>query len=341
MEKIEKNLDWQSLGFNYYRTEWNVRYSYCDGKWSEMELSDSEYFPMHISAACLHYGLEVFEGLKAFRGVDGKIRLFRADASAARMQSSARKLCLPVPTTEMFIEGCKEVVRRNLDFVPPYGHSASLYLRPLLIGTNPVLGVKAASEAMLIIFSSPVGAYFKEGLMPITAVIDRSQDRAAPRGTGDVKVGGNYASSILSGANAHALGHANVLYLDTSERKYIEEFGAANFFGVRDGKYITPKSGSILPSITNSSLRQLARNLGLEVEERQVPVEELELFDECAACGTAAFVSPVTKIVDLQTDKVYSFGDNIGEYSQKLFDALQDIQYGRTEDPYGWTIIVE
>ena len=342
MEKIEKNLDWESLGFNYYRTEWNVRYCYRDGKWSEMELSDSEYFPMHISAACLHYGLEVFEGLKAFRGVDGKIRIFRAEASAARMQSSAAKLCLPVPTTEMFIEGCKEVVRRNLDFVPPYGTgSSSLYLRPLLIGTNPVLGVKAATEAMLIIFSSPVGAYFKEGLLPISAVIDRDQDRAAPRGTGDVKVGGNYASSILSGARAHSMGYANVLYLDTHERKYIEEFGAANFFGVRDGKYITPKSGSILPSITNNSLRQLARNLGLEVEERPVPIEELELFDECGACGTAAFISPVTKIVDLQTEKVYSFGDKIGEYSQKLFDALQDIQYGRAEDPYGWTITVE
>ena len=340
MEKIEKNLDWSSLGFAYYRTEWNARYYYRNGKWSEMELSDSEYFQIHISAACLHYGLELFEGLKAFRCADGKIRMFRPDENAARLQASARKVCLPVPTTEMIIDACAEVVRRNVDFVPPYGTGASLYLRPLLIGTNAVLGVKAATEAMLIVFASPVGAYFKEGLQPIAAVIDRDQDRAAPRGTGDVKVGGNYASSILSGARAHELGYANVLYLDTLERKYIEEFGAANFFGIRDGKYITPKSGSILPSITNKSLRQIAPLFGLEVEERRVPVEELELFDECGACGTAAVISPVTKIVDLQTEKVYTFGTGIGEYSHKMYDYLQDIQFGRIEDRFGWMVEV-
>ena len=341
MGQIEKNLDWSSLGFNYYRTEWNARFHYRDGHWSEMEMSDSEYFPMHISAACLHYGLELFEGLKAFRGADGGIRLFRVDENAARLQSSARRLCLPVPTTEMLIEACSEVVRRNVDFVPPYGTGASLYLRPLLIGTNPVLGVKAATEAMLIVFASPVGAYFRDGLRPISAVIDRDQDRAAPRGTGDVKVGGNYASSILSGARAHGLGYSNVLYLDTHERKYIEEFGAANFFGIRDGKYITPKSGSILPSITNKSLRQIAPTLGLEVEERKVPVEELELFDEVGACGTAAVISPVMKIVDLQTQKEYSYGDQIGRYSQEMYDILQDIQYARAADPYGWMLEVE
>lgn len=341
MGKIEKNLDWSSLGFAYHRTEWNARYYYRGGKWSEMELSDSEYFQIHISAACLHYGLELFEGLKAFRCADGSIRMFRPDENAARLQASARKVMLPVPSTEMILNACAEVVRRNVDYVPPYGTGASLYLRPFLIGTNAVLGVKAATEAMLVVFASPVGAYFKEGLQPISAVIDRDQDRAAPRGTGDVKVGGNYASSILSGARAHELGYANVLYLDTCERRYIEEFGAANFFGIRDGKYVTPKSNSILPSITNKSLRQLAADMGLTVEERQVPVEELELFDECGACGTAAVISPVQKIVDMQTGKVYTFGDGVGEYSRKLFDMLQDIQYGRTPDPYGWTVEVE
>lgn len=342
MAKVEKNLDWASLGFNYYRTEWNARYHFRDGKWSDMEVSDSEYFPMHISAACLHYGLELFEGLKAFRSVDGRVRLFRVDENAARLQSSARRLCLPVPTTEMIVDACVEVVRRNLDFVPSAETGASLYLRPLLFGTNPVLGVKPATEASLIVFASPVGPYFKEGFRPITAVIDRGQDRAAPRGTGDVKVGGNYASSIMSGANAHQQGYASVLYLDTVERKYIEEFGAANFYGIRDGKYITPKSHSILPSITNKSLRQLALSLGLEVEERPVPVEELELFEECGACGTAAAISPVSKIVDLQTDKVYTFGDGgVGKYSQLLFDTLQDLQYGRIPDPYGWMLDIE
>ncbi|MCH5330182.1 MAG: branched-chain amino acid aminotransferase [Alistipes sp.] len=341
MAEIEKNLEWESLGFNYYRTEWNARFYYRDGAWSEMELSDSEYFPMHISAACLHYGLEIFEGLKAFRGIDGRIRMFRPEENAARMQSSAAKLCLPAPTTEMFVNACAEIVRRNPDFVPPYGTGASLYLRPLLIGTNPVLGVKPATEATFIVFASPVGAYFREGLRPISAVIDRDQDRAAPRGTGDVKVGGNYASSILSGSRAHGLGHSNVLYLDTHERKYIEEFGAANFFAVRGNTYITPKSNSILPSITNKSLRELAPTLGLEVEERPVSIEELESFDEVGACGTAAVISPVTKLIDIQTGRIYSYGDHIGRYSQKMFDALQDIQYGRVEDKFGWMVDVE
>ena len=336
-----ENLDWASLGFNYRKTDWNVRFYYCDGKWSDMELCDSEYINMHMSAACLHYGLELFEGLKAFRGADGKIRLFRVDENAKRLQSSARKLCLPVPTEKMFIDACCEVVRRNERFVPPYGTGASLYLRPLLIGTNPVLGVKAATEATLIVFASPVGAYFKEGIKPIKVVVDREQDRSAPRGTGDVKVGGNYASSILSGERAHQLGYSNVLYLDPVERKYIEECGAANFFGIRDGLYVTPKSTSILPSITNKSLRRLAEDLGLKVEERRVPVDELAQFTECGACGTAAVISPICKIVDLDTDKVYDFGDRVGEYSQKMYTMLQDIQYGRAEDKYGWTTVIE
>ena len=336
-----ENLDWASLGFNYRKTDCNARFYFRDGKWSDMEICESEYINMHMSAACLHYGLELFEGLKAFRGVDGKIRLFRVDENAKRLQSSARKLCLPVPTEKMFIDACCEVVRRNERFVPPYGTGASLYLRPLLIGTNPVLGVKAATEAMLIIFASPVGAYFKEGIKPIKVVVDREQDRSAPRGTGDVKVGGNYASSILSGEHAHQLGYSNVLYLDSVERKYIEECGAANFFGIRDGLYVTPKSTSILPSITNKSLRQLAADLGLKVEERQVPVDELARFTECGACGTAAVISPICKIVDLDTKKEYDFGDTVGEYSQKMYNMLQDIQYGRAEDKYGWTTIVE
>ncbi|MBP3483421.1 MAG: branched-chain amino acid aminotransferase [Alistipes sp.] len=336
-----ENLDWGALGFDYRKTDFNARFYYRDGKWSDMEICDSEYINMHMSAACLHYGLELFEGLKAFRGKDGKVRLFRVKDNALRMQSSARRLCLPVPTVDMFVDACCEVVRRNERFIPPYGTGASLYLRPLLIGTNAVLGVKAATEAMLVIFASPVGAYFKEGLKPISVIIDREQDRAAPRGTGDVKVGGNYASSILSGSHAHERGYSNVLYLDTVERKFIEECGAANFFGIRDGKYITPKSGSILPSITNKSLRVLAADLGLEVEERPVSIEELSTFSECGACGTAAVISPIGKIVDMQTDDVYDYGTEVGEYSQKMFNTLQDIQYGRAEDKYGWCTVVE
>lgn len=335
------NLDWASLGFNYTKTDCNVRCSFKDGKWGELEVSESEYIPMHISAACLHYGLELFEGLKAFRGVDGKVRLFRAEENAKRMQASARKLCLPEPSIELFVEACEEVIRRNTQFIPPYGTDASFYLRPLLIGSNAVLGVRPATEAMLVVFGTPVGAYFKEGIKPISVLLDREFDRAAPRGTGEVKVGGNYASSIYSGDRAHKAGFSNVLYVDAAERKYIEECGAANFFGIKNGCYVTPKSGSILPSITNKSLRELAAHLGLTVEERQVPIEELSTFAEAGACGTAAVISPIGKIVDMQTGDIYNYGNEVGEWSMRLYNALRDIQYGRAEDTFGWTRIVE
>ena len=334
-------MDWSALGFEYHPTDWNARCTSRNGVWGEVEWTQSEYMTMHISAGCLHYGLEIFEGLKAFRGVDGKIRLFRADENARRMISSAERLCLAAPSVEQFVDICAEVVRRNLRFVPPYESGASLYLRPLLIGTNPFLGVKPALESTFIVFASPVGPYFKGGIAPIDVVIDRGQDRAAPRGTGDVKVGGNYASSMLSGYQAHRSGYSNVLYLDAVERKYIEEFGAANFFAVRGNTYITPASGSVLPSVTNKSLRRLATDMGMTVEERRIPVEELSEFDEAAACGTAAVVAPIGKVIDLQTNKIYDFGNKVGPYSLKLFNTLQDIQYGRTEDPYGWTTVVE
>lgn len=336
-----ENIDWNNLGFDYVKTDFNARYYYKDGKWSEMEITSDEYIKMHMSTTCLHYGLEAFEGLKAFRGVDGKVRIFRMDENAKRMQSSARKLCLPEPTVEMFTSACYEVVKRNIHFVPPYESGASLYLRPVIFGTKVGLGVKASHEAMLIIFCSPVGPYFKGGMKPIKVVIDREQDRAAPRGTGDIKAGGNYASSILSGEKAHDLGYSNVMYLDAAEHKYIEECGAANFFGIRDGLYVTPKSPSILPSITNKSLRQLAEDMGLKVEERHIPVEELGLFDEAGACGTAAVISPIESIYDLDTGKMVTYGKKVGKYSLELYTQLQDIQYGRREDKYGWCVVVE
>lgn len=332
--------DWGSLGFNYLKTDFNARYSFKDGRWSDMEITQDEYVPVHMSASCLHYGTALFEGLKAFRGVDGRVRLFRVADNARRLISSAERLRLPVPTEQMIVDACIEVVRRNERFIPPYETGASLYLRPVMFGTSAGLGVKPATEAMLIIFCSPVGPYFKGGIKPIRVAIDRVQDRAAPHGTGDVKVGGNYASSLMSGEKAHANGYSNVMYLDAAEHKYIEECGAANFFGIRDGKYITPKSHSILPSITNKSLRQLAQEFGLEVEERPVPVEELAEFDECGACGTAAVISPIGYIYDMQTGKSYEFGSEVGKFSLRLYNALQDIQYGRVEDKYGWCTIV-
>lgn len=335
-----ENVDWSALGFSYYKTDFNVRYTFVDGKWSEMEVTDDEYIKMHMSAYCLHYGIELFEGLKAFRGVDGKVRLFRVEENAKRLRASAERLCLPVPSIEMIVDACVEVVKRNERFIPPYGTGASLYLRPVMFGTTAGLGVKPSQDALLIVYCSPVGAYFKEGIKPISVVIDRGQDRAAPRGTGDVKVGGNYAASLLSGERAHRLGYSNVVYLDAAEHKYIEECGAANFFGIKNGKYITPKSPSVLPSITNKSLRQLAADMGLAVEERHIPVEELDTFEECGACGTAAVISPIGKIFDLQTEKKYDYGTQVGATCMKLYTQLQDIQYGRAEDKYGWCTIV-
>ena len=305
-----------------------------------MVVTDDEYIRMHMSASCLHYGIELFEGLKAFRGVDGKVRLFRVRDNAERLRSSAERLCLPVPTVDMVVDACIEVVKRNERFIPPYGSGASLYLRPVMFGTTAGLGVRPAKDALLIVYCSPVGAYFKEGIKPILVAVDREQDRAAPRGTGDVKVGGNYAASLLSGENAHKLGYSNVMYLDAAEHKYIEECGAANFFGIKEGKYITPKSTSVLPSITNKSLRQLAREMGLEVEDRQIPVEELATFEECGACGTAAVISPIGKVFDMQTNVVYDFGMKVGEKSLALYNKLQDIQYGRAEDKYDWCTVV-
>lgn len=335
-----ENVDWSALGFSYYKTDFNVRYTFVDGKWSEMEVTDDEYIKMHMSAYCLHYGIELFEGLKAFRGVDGKVRLFRVEENAKRLRASAERLCLPVPSIEMIVDACVEVVKRNERFIPPYGTGASLYLRPVMFGTTAGLGVKPSQDALLIVYCSPVGAYFKEGIKPISVVIDRGQDRAAPRGTGDVKVGGNYAASLLSGERAHRLGYSNVVYLDAAEHKYIEECGAANFFGIKNGKYITPKSPSVLPSITNKSLRQLAADMGLTVEERHISVEELDTFEECGACGTAAVISPIGKIFDLQTEKKYDYGTQVGDTCMKLYTQLQDIQYGRAEDKYGWCTIV-
>lgn len=334
-------MDWSALGFDYTRTDCNVRYTFSGGKWSAMEVTSDEYIRMHMSASCLHYGIELFEGLKAFRGKDGKVRLFRVADNARRLRSSAERLCLPLPTMEMIVDGCMEVVRRNEKFIPPYGTGASLYLRPVMFGTTAGLGVKPANDALLIIYASPVGAYFKEGIKPIKVALDREQDRAAPRGTGDIKAGGNYASSILSGEKAHDLGYSNVMYLDAAEHKYIEECGAANFFGIRDGLYVTPKSPSILPSITNKSLRQLAEDMGLKVEERHIPVEELDRFDEAGACGTAAVISPIESIYDLDTGKMVTYGKEVGKYSLELYTQLQDIQYGRREDKYGWCVVVE
>lgn len=336
-----ESIDWKNLGFGYSKTDYNVRCWYRDGKWGELEISDSEFLNIHMAATSLHYGQEAFEGLKAFRGKDGKIRVFRMIENARRMQRSARGIMMAEVPDELFSEVVKRTILLNERFVPPYDSGASLYIRPLLIGTGAQIGVKPTDEFLFMVFVMPVGPYFKEGFKPTDLVIYREYDRAAPLGTGKIKVGGNYAASLVAGHRAHSNGFSAVLYLDAKEKKYLDECGPANFFGIKKNKYITPRSSSILPSITNMSLRQLAADMGLEVEERQVPAEELAEFDEIGACGTAAVISPIKRVYDADLDKEYFYGTEPGKITLKLYEKLRGIQYGTEVDPYGWTEIIE
>jgi len=338
-----QNIDWANLKFGYMPTDYNVRCYYRNGKWGEIEVSSSEIINIHMAATALHYGQEAFEGMKAFRCPDGKIRAFRIKDNAERLQSTCRGILMPELPTELFEAMVKKVVKLNERFVPPYESGASLYIRPLLIGTGAQVGVHPANEYLFVIFVSPVGPYFKGGFATNDYVIIREYDRAAPLGTGRYKVGGNYAASLAANKMAHDAGYASEFYLDAKEKKYIDECGAANFFGIKDGKYITPKSSSILPSITNRSLQQLAKDLGMEVEVRPIPEEELSTFEEAGACGTAAVISPIRKIDDLENHKSYviSKDGKPGPWSEKLYTHLRAIQYGTEPDVHSWTTVIE
>lgn len=338
-----QNIDWANLKFGYMPTDYNVRCYYRNGKWGEIEVSSSEIINIHMAATALHYGQEAFEGMKAFRCPDGKIRAFRIKDNAERLQSTCRGILMPELPTELFEAMVKKVVKLNEHFVPPYESGASLYIRPLLIGTGAQVGVHPANEYLFVIFVSPVGPYFKGGFATNDYVIIREYDRAAPLGTGRYKVGGNYAASLAANKMAHDAGYASEFYLDAKEKKYIDECGAANFFGIKDGKYITPKSSSILPSITNRSLQQLAKDLGMEVEVRPIPEEELSTFEEAGACGTAAVISPIRKIDDLENHKSYviSKDGKPGPWSEKLYTHLRAIQYGTEPDVHDWTTVIE
>lgn len=333
-----KQIDWSNLGFGYFPTDYNVRCYYRDGKWGQLEVSSEKTINIHMAATCLHYGQEAFEGMKAFRGKDGRIRLFRADENAKRMRRSCEGIMMAPMPEELFLEAIDLVVKKNIDFVPPYESGASLYIRPIVIGLGEQVGVKPASEYLFLVFVTPVGPYFKEGFKPTPMAIMRGYDRAAPLGTGTIKVGGNYAASLKSGVIAHEKGYSAVLYLDAKEKKYIDECGPANFFGIKGNSYITPESTSILPSITNMSLIQIAQDLGMTVERRHVPVEELAEFDEAGACGTAAVISPIAHIDDLDNGKeyVYSKDGQAGPKSTQLYNTLRGIQYGDLEDKHGW-----
>lgn len=338
-----ENINWSELGFSYMKTNGNVRCEYHNGSWGSLEWHTEEYINMHMAATCLHYGQEAFEGLKAFRGVDGKIRIFRLEENAKRLASSCRGICMPELPEGLFEEAVIMAVKNNIDFIPPYGSGASLYIRPVLFGYTAQVGVNPAKDYMLIVFVTPVGPYFKGGFSTNPYVITRKYDRSAPLGTGIYKVGGNYAASLAAHQEAHDKGYSSEFYLDAKEKKYIDECGAANFFGIKDNTYITPESSSILPSITNKSLMQIAEDLGLKVERRPISIDELETFEEAGACGTAAVISPIQRLDDLDNNKSYVFSKDgkPGPVCTMLYNKLRAIQNGEAEDIHGWNTIVE
>ncbi len=338
-----ENIDWQNLKFGYIPTNYNERCYYRNGKWGEIEVSSETTLNIHMAATCLHYGQEAFEGLKAHGCKDGKVRIFRVKANAERLQTTCRGIMMPEVPTALFEEMVTKVVELNREFVPPYGHDASLYIRPLLIGTSAQVGVHPATEYMFMIFVTPVGPYFKGGFASSNYVIIREYDRAAPLGTGRYKIGGNYAASLVANNIAHEKGYSCEFYLDAKEKKYIDECGAANFFGIKNNTYITPKSSSVLPSITNNSLQQLAKDLGMKVEVRPIPEEELDTFEEAGACGTAAVISPIEKIDDLEMGKSYviSKDGKPGPLSTKLYHALRAIQLGEAPDTHNWVTVLD
>lgn len=336
----EKNIDWSSLGFGYVKTDYRYVSNFKDGKWDSGELTTDETVTLHESAGVLQYAQTCFEGMKAYRTVNGKVVCFRPDLNAQRMVDTCKRLEMPAFPIERFLDAVEQVVKANLDFVPPYGSGASLYLRPYMFGTNAVIGVKPAEEFQFRIFATPVGPYFKGGIKPISLRVP-DFDRAAPRGTGHVKAGLNYAMSLYPIVDAHNKGFNENMYLDSRTRTKVEETGGANIiFVTKDNTVVTPKSPSILPSITRRSLMYVAEHyLGLKAEEREIPFTEVKDFKECALCGTAAVLSPVGRVVNGDEEIVFGM-DKMGEITQKLYDTLTGIQLGRIEAPEGWIKVI-
>ena len=334
----KQNIDWSNLGFGYIPTGERYVANYKDGKWGEGFLTEDSMITMSECAGVLQYAQTVFEGLKAYTTQDGKIVVFRPDLNAKRLIDSCKRLEIPEVPEEMFLEAVEKVVKANADFVPPYGTGATLYIRPYVFGMNPVIGVKPADEYQFRVFTTPVGPYFKGGAKPITIKVS-DFDRAAPHGTGHIKAGLNYAMSLHAIVTAHAEGFDENMYLDAATRTKVEETGGANFlFITKDGKVVTPKSDSILPSITRRSLMYVAEHyLGLEVEQREVYFDEVKDFAECGLCGTAAVISPVGKINDHGEEICFPSGmEEMGPITKKLYETLTGIQMGRIEAPEGW-----
>ena len=332
------NIEWDKLGFEFMPTRSNIRFHYADGAWDEGKLCSDYNVSISVAANVLHYGQAIFEGLKAFRCKDGKIRVFRPEENGKRMCDSAKRLMMPEFPVDKFVEAVKRVVSDNADYVPPYGTGGSLYIRPVMFGTSPQIGVNASFEYEFVIMVMPVGAYYKGGIKPVDAMVERTYDRAAPHGTGTIKAAGNYAASLISSKMAKDKGCPVALFIDPATHTYIDEFGTSNFLAItKDGKYVTSKSDSILPSITNKSLMQVAEDLGITVERRKVRIEELADFAEVAACGTAVVLTPVSKIYD--GDTVYTYeAESIGPVMKKLYDRMTGIQYGECEDIHNWMV---
>ena len=339
----KKNIDWANLGFGYVQTDKRFVANYKDGAWDEGTLTEDPNVVLNECAGVLQYAQTVFEGMKAYRTEDGRVVCFRPDLNASRMADSARRLEMPVFPEDRFVQAVVDTVKANIDYVPPYGSGATLYIRPYMFGSNPVIGVKPADEYQFRILCTPVGPYFKGGAKPITIKVS-DFDRAAPHGTGHIKAGLNYAMSLHAIVTAHKEGFDENMYLDAATRTKVEETGGANFiFVTKDGKVVTPKSNSILPSITRRSLMVVAKDiLGFEAEERDVYFDEVKDFAECGLCGTAAVISPVGKINDHGKEICFPSGmEKMGPVIQKLYDTLTGIQMGRIEGPEGWLKVIE
>ncbi len=337
----KNSLDWNSLGFKYLPTNGHIQVDFADGKWGELREVPDPFLSLHVAANCLHYGQACFEGLKAFTLKSGKVGLFRPDRNADRLQNSADRLLMEAPSTKLFIEACTKAIQLNRDFVPPYGTGASLYLRPLLIGTEPTVGIKASDTYSFIVLVTPVGPYYKDGFKPVEALVMEDFDRAAPKGTGSAKVAGNYGASLRPGFEAKKKGFPIVLFSDPKENKYVDEFGTSNFIGITaKGEFKTPDSPSILKSITNESLQVIAEELGLRVIREPILISGLDQFTEVGACGTAAVITPIYAVH--YRDQIFTFGEKemAGQTLAKLYAALQAIQYGDMPDKHGWLIEV-
>ena len=338
MEK--KNIDWANLGFGYMQTDYRYVSNYKNGAWDDGVLTEDANVVINECAGVLQYAQTVFEGLKAYTTSDGRIVTFRPDLNAERLEQSASRLEMPVFPKDRFVEAVKKVVKANEAYVPPFGSGATLYIRPYMFGSNPVIGVKPADEYQFRILTTPVGPYFKGGAKPLTIRVS-DFDRAAPHGTGHIKAGLNYAMSLHAIVDAHKQGYDENMYLDAATRTKVEETGGANFlFVTKDGKVVTPKSSSILPSITRRSLIYVAKEyLGLEAEEREIYLDELKDFAECGLCGTAAVISPVGKIVDHGKEICFPSGMNeMGPVTKKLYETLTGIQMGTIKAPEGWIV---